>query len=172
MCGLPLEYAQLTRGHTFWENCLYLSSSYQLPTTSQWDGTWSPIPLSMLGLDLPLACTGLVYSVTTTVSSHVQLLCCALKSLIPCSHSPSLSITRLQPTFLQQSSWLWRMEFCCLCSIQNWVLNCLLFSASWPVWVFVLITIYCQQKLQMKVDRCIKLWVWQIAMCWFNSVFL
>lgn len=60
-------------------------------------GISGPTPLSMLGFGTAWACTGLVHTITTSGSSHLQLLCFAQKTLLPHSHQPPLAPTLSTP---------------------------------------------------------------------------
>lgn len=66
---------------------------YQLPTNSSSARSRIsrlPVP-SMLEFALPGTCTGLMHTVSVTVSSHVRLPCCVQKTPFPCIGSYTFS---------------------------------------------------------------------------------
>lgn len=63
----------------------------QLPIVLGWGGISYPPFLSMLGFGVGL--------VITATSSYVQLPCCVQRILIPCIHSPLLSLALSDPSF-------------------------------------------------------------------------
>lgn len=84
--GLPLKPGQSSRDLTLKENqhfLLPLSSSYQLPIAPQLKSESSyPSSPTMQGFCVAYACTGVAQVVKTTLSSYVQLPCCAWSMLL------------------------------------------------------------------------------------------
>lgn len=109
ICGLPLPQVRLTRGCTFKEHCLSLSSELDIANSYTRRGavgcTMSP---SVLEFVLAWAHTGLMNAVTTTVLSSVQTLCCVRKTTFLSYYSPLPARTFSLPPFLQWSQGLVR----------------------------------------------------------------
>lgn len=87
MCAFYWSMVDLPGAPLSRENCLLFSQNLTVANISMTKGEISvPSPLCMLGLGVPWACTDLVYAITATTSSYVQLSCWVPRTLLPCSH--------------------------------------------------------------------------------------
>lgn len=138
ICGFPLKDDWLTRGCTLRKKILVLPKASWLG----WDFTSNAI--SMLGFVLAWVCMYFVHSVINTVNSYMQLCLegsflvaiphlCSLHSFFPFSHNNPLSLGRRK---------------CSICVLFRAEHSEVSYSLSLgQLWISVLITIYCKQKL-------------------------
>lgn len=80
-----LKDGKPTRGHTFKENCCFLSQQLSVARNSEElaiGKTLDLSPLSVLGFCLASGCNGFVHTVSVAVSVDVQLPCCAQESFL------------------------------------------------------------------------------------------
>lgn len=87
------------RGSTLRESWLSLS---QTNSFSSWGGNSCPALLFLLRFGLAWACSDLLHDVRTTVSSYVQLPCCAQNIVFPCNHLFCLALKLFPPCFLRR----------------------------------------------------------------------
>lgn len=90
MCGISLECDWLAGRWTLKENSMSFSQKLSSASSSlargKGQGTWGPVPISLLKFGLTWTFPGLVHAITSAVSSYVELPSCFKKTLIPWSH--------------------------------------------------------------------------------------
>lgn len=145
------------RGSTLRESWLSLS---QTNSSSSWGGNSCPALLFLLRFGLTWACSGLLHDVRTTVSSYVQLPCCAQNIVFPCNHLFCLALKLFPSCFFWEASWaLEEDDSEYTLHLKLGVLQSFAFAYWAVVGLCVNHHILQIETYLMRVERCINLWL-------------